>query len=270
MPVVSLDVDSISDELAARLAISLLGHVLFLKSQSTARALKQRTELLSSFDTLSSHLNTTFTALSSALARVRNPHEATSNPTTGRAYLAIFVGSQTASAKSKVIYAVDGLELKKIGARDDKTIENENHRPMSDSGEENEDETFDGSDEQDVEDDSGEDDVSGEELPMVLDATQLSNHVTVCIKRIDPKEITDEVKIATFLSTMVRDPRNHCVEIIESFRDPILSKVEYMVMPSLRSFNDPEFGAVGEVVDFVTQMLEVHLSSAPVFFTDSK
>jgi hypothetical protein len=28
-------------------------------------------------------------------------------------------------------------------------------------------------------------------------------------------------------------------------------------MPLLRPFDDPEFGAVGEVVDFVTQMLEV-------------
>ncbi|KAF5371505.1 hypothetical protein D9615_009584 [Tricholomella constricta] len=147
IPVVSLDVEAITDTVAARLATSLLGHVLFLKSQvplpvmqlsrmpstnSTARALRQRNELLSSFDTLTSHLNTTFTALSSALAQGPKqaqvqvqvpvpPNTSLSNTNTKRArvYLAIFVGSNTASAKSKVIYAVDGLEIKAIGVRDD-------------------------------------------------------------------------------------------------------------------------------------------------------
>ncbi|KAF5388385.1 hypothetical protein D9615_000860 [Tricholomella constricta] len=92
-------------------------------------------------------------------------------------------------------------------------------------------------------------------LPMVLDANRISDNITVCIKRIDPKEITDEVKIATFLSS-IRDAKNHCVQISDAFRDPVLPKVEYIVMPSLRPFYNPEFGAVGEVVDFVTQMIE--------------
>ncbi|RDB20244.1 hypothetical protein Hypma_012607 [Hypsizygus marmoreus] len=131
VPIVSLEWDKIMDALAASLATSLLGHVLFLKSQvplpvqqlsriqsfkSTARAAKQRTDLLTSFDTLTSHLNTTFTALSTALARsstsdqehpnVRSPKD---RP---RAYLAILVGPSMGSAKSKVMFAVDGLETK--------------------------------------------------------------------------------------------------------------------------------------------------------------
>ncbi|KAG5647721.1 hypothetical protein DXG03_008444 [Asterophora parasitica] len=95
-------------------------------------------------------------------------------------------------------------------------------------------------------------------LPMVLDASRRSDGATVCIKRINPDTVTDEVKIANYLSTrtMREDPTNHCVPIWDSFRDPIISKVEYIVMPPLRPYMNPEFGAIGEVVDFVTQMLE--------------
>ncbi|KAG5653367.1 hypothetical protein H0H81_000868 [Sphagnurus paluster] len=93
---------------------------------------------------------------------------------------------------------------------------------------------------------------------MVLDAKRLSDGTTVCVKRIDPQEPTDEVKIAQYLSSpeMRGDPKNHCVQIWDSFRDPILPKVEYIIMPPLRRYADPEFGAVGEVVDFVTQVVE--------------
>ncbi|KAG5640396.1 hypothetical protein DXG03_008805, partial [Asterophora parasitica] len=96
------------------------------------------------------------------------------------------------------------------------------------------------------------------QLPMVLDAKKLDENAIVCIKRINPREVTDEVSIARYLSsaTMLRDERNHCAPILDSFRDPVLPKIEYLVMPSLRTYDEPEFGAVGEVVDFVTQMLE--------------
>jgi hypothetical protein len=74
----------------------------------------------------------------------------------------------------------------------------------------------------------------------------------------------DEVKISMYLSTeeMLRDAANHCVPILDYFRDPILPEVEYIVMPVLRAFDNPEFCFVGEVVDFVTQLLEVGLCAA--------
>jgi hypothetical protein len=56
---------------------------------------------------------------------------------------------------------------------------------------------------------------------------------------------------------MLRDPTNHCVPILDSFSDPVFPRVDYIVMPALRPFNDPEFCFIGEVVDFVTQLLEV-------------
>jgi hypothetical protein len=107
---------------------------------------------------------------------------------------------------------------------------------------------------------------------MVLDAKRQTDGEMVCIKRIEPKIYegdsdsmvprTHEVRIGRYLSTqqMLRHPTNHCVPILDSFLDPILPDVEYIVMPALRPFKDPEFCFVGEVVDFVTQLLEVSIS----------
>lgn len=72
---------------------------------------------------------------------------------------------------------------------------------------------------------------------------------------------TDELEIGRYLvpdrSQSPRTRRDHCVPILGAFRDPVCPDVSYIVMPLLRAFDDPEFGAVGEVVDFVTQLLEV-------------
>ncbi|KAJ7165597.1 hypothetical protein C8R43DRAFT_1104199 [Mycena crocata] len=130
---ISLDVENISAELASELASALVGHVLFLKNQvpfpvmqlyripngkSNPRALKLRTDLLASFDTLSSHLTTTFSALSTAFALTTNLDPKTKRPTR-RAYLAILVGPSIGSAKTRVMFAVDGLVAKVWGERDD-------------------------------------------------------------------------------------------------------------------------------------------------------
>ncbi|KAF7354674.1 hypothetical protein MSAN_01381100 [Mycena sanguinolenta] len=126
----SLDVENISAEVAADLSSALVGHVLFLKNQvpfpvtqlyripngkSTPKALKLRTDLLAAFDTLCSHLNTTFTALSTALALATGPGPRPPR----RAYVAVLVGPSIGSAKTKVMFAVDGLATKVWGERDD-------------------------------------------------------------------------------------------------------------------------------------------------------
>jgi hypothetical protein len=107
-------------------------------------------------------------------------------------------------------------------------------------------------------------------LYMVLDAKRQAGGAIVCIKRIKPKryasdlpdlkvERSNETTIARYLSSeqMSRYPTNHCVPILDYFEDPVDSDVEYIVMPVLRPFNNPEFRFIGEVVDFVTQLLEV-------------
>ncbi|KAJ7165905.1 hypothetical protein C8R46DRAFT_997018 [Mycena filopes] len=130
---VALDVDTISFEVAAELAGALVGHVLFLKSQipfpvmqlsripsgkTNPRALKLRTELLSAFDTLSSHLNTTFPALATAFALVSGGSGTSPRPTR-RAYLAILVGPSIGSAKTRVMLALDGVVPRVWGERND-------------------------------------------------------------------------------------------------------------------------------------------------------
>ena len=65
-----------------------------------------RTEFLTTFDTIASNMDTTFSALSTALSRCSNNKDSTIT----RAYLAIFLGPSLGSAKSKVILGIDGLE----------------------------------------------------------------------------------------------------------------------------------------------------------------
>ncbi|KAJ7062835.1 hypothetical protein C8F01DRAFT_1368541 [Mycena amicta] len=157
----SLDLDSISAGLASALATSVVAHVLFLKNQvpfpimqlyrlpngkSTPRAVKLRTELLASFDTLSSHLDTTFTALSTAIAlcrrnQNRNQDNNTNATTTGRAQLAILVGPSIGAAKTKVMFVVDGLATKVWGERDDSESDAEESGSGSDSESDEEEDT---------------------------------------------------------------------------------------------------------------------------------
>ncbi|KAI0633106.1 kinase-like domain-containing protein [Trametes polyzona] len=75
----------------------------------------------------------------------------------------------------------------------------------------------------------------------------------VAIKRFQDK--AQEVEIGRFL-TSIKQPENHCVEVIDAFPDPQDPTWTFLVMPYLRPFNNPEFELVGEVIDFVRQMLE--------------
>lgn len=110
---------------------------------------------------------------------------------------------------------------------------------------------------------------------MVLDAKRLLDDSTVCIKMIQRQssDIDKEVAIARYLSQekILRDPSNHSVPIFDSFADPVSPEVElqYLVMPLLRPFDDPEFWAIGEVVDFVTQILEVSCDVFIAYITNT-
>jgi hypothetical protein len=69
--------------------------------------------MINAFDELSSHLHTTFSALSTALAR---------NPTcrsTETVYLALVLGPTIGAPKARVILALEGLEVKIWGERED-------------------------------------------------------------------------------------------------------------------------------------------------------
>ena len=69
--------------------------------------------MINAFDVLSSHLHTTFSALSTALAR---------NPTrrsTETVYLALLLGPTIGAPKARVILVLEGLEVKIWGERED-------------------------------------------------------------------------------------------------------------------------------------------------------
>ncbi|KAF8959404.1 hypothetical protein BDZ97DRAFT_1667258, partial [Flammula alnicola] len=148
-PVARLDTDMITDATAARLATSLLGHVLFLKNQvpfpvmqlgrlpggkANSRAFKQRAELLASYDTISSHLDTTFSALSTAIARCSGQ----SGQNVAQAHVAILVGPSLGSAKSKVMLGIDGLEKRIWGTREEAFSQHQGDKESDDEEEEEE------------------------------------------------------------------------------------------------------------------------------------
>ena len=94
--------------------------------------------------------------------------------------------------------------------------------------------------------------------PDVIDATK-QDRTVVAIKWIRDGSL--EVEIAKYLSSeeLRRDTWNHCAPILDTFIDPdhAYPDAHFLVMPLLRPFDDPEFSALEEVVDFVDQILAV-------------
>lgn len=89
-----------------------------------SRGTKRRTELVATMDTLSSHLQTTFVALSNAFCQRKSDTKGeTFNLVTSRppvqAHMAIMLGPSVGSAKAKVMLVLDGLEVKLWGVRED-------------------------------------------------------------------------------------------------------------------------------------------------------
>ena len=83
--------------------------------------------------------------------------------------------------------------------------------------------------------------------------------LVVCLKLIqDPKKLR-QIKIIEYFASrrMIEDSRNHVVPLYATFSDCESPDIQFMVMPVLRRFNDPEFMFGCEVIDFVSQVLEV-------------
>ncbi|KAI0078818.1 hypothetical protein K474DRAFT_1770791 [Panus rudis PR-1116 ss-1] len=160
IPVMTLDSPTISSAMAARLASSVVSHVLFLKSQipfpvaqlsrmpgnhADTRAARKREDLIGAIDTLTSHLQTTFVALSTAFAR----RETTSQKITPfdnipptQVHLAIVLGPSVGAAKARVIIVFDGLETKVWGIQGRANawnIQENDPAPQDEEGDEDED-----------------------------------------------------------------------------------------------------------------------------------
>ncbi|EJD00732.1 uncharacterized protein FOMMEDRAFT_168996 [Fomitiporia mediterranea MF3/22] len=124
LPTAMINVECISDVMASRLAMCLLGHVLFLKSQvpfpvaqlikmslsnkADPRTNKKQDALIASFDLLSSHLGSTFTALGSKLTNRSHVADLATS------HLAIILGPSVTSAnaaRARVLLEIKGLHV---------------------------------------------------------------------------------------------------------------------------------------------------------------
>jgi serine/threonine protein kinase len=90
--------------------------------------------------------------------------------------------------------------------------------------------------------------------PLLVDATRISDGKLVYIKQMRTND--EESRIALMLSSF-GDPANHSVPISDTFVDPTDENISYLVMPFLRLVDDPTFESIGEILDFVDQVLEV-------------
>jgi hypothetical protein len=107
-----------------------------------------------------------------------------------------------------------------------------------------------------------------------VDATRKSDDKQVLIKRVAADSA--ETSIAEYLKVTC-NPANHCVPILDILKPSALSDSQrqtlhtissgfnsqefedeaYIVMPLLRAVDDPPFETVNDVVDLVSQLLEV-------------
>ena len=101
-----------------------------------------------------------------------------------------------------------------------------------------------------------------------MDAVRICDGTFVVMKVFDKTRFPDELKIATYFSSpeLAHDPHNHCVHILDFFDLPNEPNKAIIVMPLLKSFHDPPFETVGEVVDCVGQLIEVCTISSSVIY----
>ncbi len=93
--------------------------------------------------------------------------------------------------------------------------------------------------------------------PHLLDGKRLSDGKLILFKRVASD--SQEVHIASYLSSeeLRKDPRNHCVPILDVLQDPHDPSISFLVMPFLRYIDQPEFDTVGSILECVQQLLEV-------------
>ncbi|OCB91803.1 hypothetical protein A7U60_g916 [Sanghuangporus baumii] len=91
--------------------------------------------------------------------------------------------------------------------------------------------------------------------PKTMDAKRISDGRRIKMKKL--AKGSKELEIARFLTSeeMSKDPRNHCVPILDVFSEED-SHLEFMVMPLLIRHSQPSFSTVHEALDFVKQLLE--------------
>lgn len=82
--------------------------------------------------------------------------------------------------------------------------------------------------------------------------------------KVAPRD-TPEIKLGRYLGSdgLREDSKNHSIPLLDVLENEDEPDIVILVLPVLRRLDAPEFASVREVVDFVSQTLEV--SSLPQF-----
>lgn len=94
----------------------------------------------------------------------------------------------------------------------------------------------------------------------MIDATRASDGKLVYLKAIS--KTSQELELCRFFSSeeLRRDPRNHCVPLLDVVAHPTDLDTCFIVMPFLRKIDNPAFNTVEQVMDCGEQLLEVRNS----------
>ncbi|KIJ57330.1 hypothetical protein M422DRAFT_219243, partial [Sphaerobolus stellatus SS14] len=92
----------------------------------------------------------------------------------------------------------------------------------------------------------------------LMDATRISDNTTVMLKRVWKRSGVMELNLNKLFRAeeYACDPANHCSSYTELLEVPGHDGLFVMVMPFLRPYNNPEFLAIHECLDFFQQLFE--------------
>ena len=95
---------------------------------------------------------------------------------------------------------------------------------------------------------------------MLVDAIHEATGKAVYIKEVGAD--SEELRIIELLTQddWLNDSRNHCVPVKKVFKDHQDPGIAYIVMPLMRSVDNPPFETVKEIIRFTDQILEVTMN----------
>ncbi|KAG6836482.1 hypothetical protein H0H93_007651 [Arthromyces matolae] len=93
----------------------------------------------------------------------------------------------------------------------------------------------------------------------VIDAVGADGRVVI-IKDVElnTEYVVEDIPVGKHFSSpdLAKNPRNHCVPILDVLDPPAGSEQAFLVMPWLLDYNYPSFETIGEAVDFFRQIFE--------------
>lgn len=97
----------------------------------------------------------------------------------------------------------------------------------------------------------------------LVDATRTLDAVPVMIKIIMKQSHPYEMEVMQYLSSakLQMDRGNHSMQLLDVLDPPTHPEYSMLVLPFLRTFDEPPFDTIGEAVDFFSQIFEVRSHS---------